>query len=106
VLYGPNTNVGSGSIIFMLEQQQNYIAKLMQQRSQNKWRNIEVTAAAHARYDQEMQQRSAGTTYADNCQSWYKTADGVNTNNWVGSMIEFRRRCAAPQIGDFKGEAA
>lgn len=106
VLYGPNTNVGSGSIIFMLEQQQNYIAKLMQQRDGRKWRSIEVTAAAHERYSREMQQRSAGTTYSGDCQSWYKTADGINTNNWVGSMIEFRRRCAAPAITDFQGEAA
>lgn len=106
VLYGPNTNVGSGSIIFMLEQQQNYIAKLMKQRSLNKWRSIEVTASAHSKYHREMQERSEGTTYADNCQSWYKTADGVNTNNWVGSMIEFRRRCAEPIASDFQGEAA
>lgn len=106
VLYGPNTNVGSGSIIFMLEQQQNYIAKLMQQRAKNNWRSIEITAAAQAAYDQEMRTRSAGTTYAGDCQSWYKTADGINTNNWVGSMIEFRRRTTEPRMMDFQEAVA
>ncbi|TXI12054.1 MAG: NAD(P)/FAD-dependent oxidoreductase [Rhizobium sp.] len=106
VLYGPNTNVGAGSIIFMLEQQQNYIAKLMQERDSRQWRSVEVTAAAHQKYKQEMVERSEGTTYSGDCQSWYKTADGVNTNNWVGSMVEFRSRLAKPAIGDFQGEAA
>lgn len=104
VLYGPNTNVGSGSIIFMLEQQQNYIVKLLQQRDRRNWRSIEVTETAQATYSQEMRTRSAGTTYTGDCQSWYKTADGVNTNNWVGSMIEFRRRTAVPLMTDFCGE--
>ncbi|MGH8459987.1 MAG: 4-hydroxyacetophenone monooxygenase, partial [Stenotrophobium sp.] len=101
--YGPNTNVGAGSIIFMLEQQQNYITKLMLQRVKKNWRTVEVTAVAHAAYSQEMQTRSAGTTYAGDCQSWYKTAEGINTNNWVGSMVEFRRRCSAPILSDFQG---
>ncbi|MGH8461028.1 MAG: flavin-containing monooxygenase [Stenotrophobium sp.] len=106
VLYGPNTNVGAGSIIFMLEQQQNYITKLMLQRAQQNWGSVEVTAAAHAAYNDEMQMRSAGTTYAGDCQSWYKTAEGINTNNWVGSMVEFRRRCSAPILSDFQGGKA
>ena len=106
VLYGPNTNVGAGSIIFMLEQQQNYIAKLMAQRAKQNWRSIEVTATAQASYKNEMDTRSADTTYSGDCQSWYKTADGVNTNNWVGSMVEFRSRCAEPKLSDFQGEKA
>lgn len=104
VLYGPNTNVGAGSIIFMLEQQQNYITKLLLERRKQNWRSIEVTAAAQAKYKQEMDARSSDTTYAGDCQSWYKTAEGVNTNNWVGSMVEFRRRCAEPILSDFHGE--
>lgn len=106
VLYGPNTNVGSGSIIFMLEQQQNYLVRLMQQRDQRGWRSVELTEAAQSTYEQEMRTRSAGTTYAGDCQSWYKTADGINTNNWVGSMMEFRRRLAAPQMSDFRDGGA
>jgi cation diffusion facilitator CzcD-associated flavoprotein CzcO len=105
VLYGPNTNVGSGSIIFMLEQQQRYLSRLLVERERRQWRNIEVTAAAADAYREEMQQRSAGTTYSGGCQSWYKTADGINTNNWVGSMSEFRRRTAQPEFAHFQQAA-
>jgi len=101
MLYGPNTNVGSGSIIFMLECQQRYIVQLLQARAQRRWSAIEVDAAAQLAYADEMQARSAQTTYSGNCQSWYKTADGRNTNNWVGSMTEFRRRTRQPEIAHF-----
>lgn len=102
VLYGPNTNVGSGSIIFMLECQQRFIVKLMQMCERNAWSSIEVRPQAEAAYDREMQTRSAQTTYSSTCHSWYKTADGRNTNNWVGSMTEFRRRTAQPEMAHFQ----
>ena len=106
MLYGPNTNVGSGSILFMLECQQRYIVRLLQLRRRKRWKAIGVSAAAQAEYSREIQRRSAETTYSGDCQSWYKTADGRNTNNWVGSMIEFRRRTAEPQESDFHGTPA
>jgi cation diffusion facilitator CzcD-associated flavoprotein CzcO len=92
LLYGPNTNVGSGSIVFMLECQQRYIVKLLRERAALGWHCAEVTAAAQADYRREIEQRSSLTTFAGDCQSWYKTADGRNTNNWIGSMMEYRRR--------------
>lgn len=101
MLYGPNTNVGSGSIIFMLEAQQQYIVQLLQARVQQGGAAIEVLPEAQARYNAEIQRRSEKTTYSGDCQSWYKTADGRNTNNWVGTMREFRRRTRRPDLSDF-----
>jgi len=106
MLYGPNTHVGSGSILFMLECQQRYIVKLLQLRRRKRWKAIGVSAAVQAEYSREMQRRSAQTTYSGDCQSWYKTADGRNTDHWVGSMIEFRRRTAEPLESNFHGTPA
>jgi cation diffusion facilitator CzcD-associated flavoprotein CzcO len=103
MLYGPNTNVGSGSIIFMLERQQRYIARLLKAREAHGWDYLDLRAEAQAAYAAEMQQRSAGTSYSGDCQSWYKTADGRNTNNWVGSMLEFSRRLRMPVLADYRG---
>lgn len=101
-LYGPNTNVGSGSIIYMLECQQRYIISMLKNRAARGWSYAEVTAEAHADYRREIDQRSSRTTFAGDCQSWYKTADGRNTNNWVGSMLEYRRRTAQPVAAHYR----
>lgn len=98
VLYGPNTNVGSGSIIYMLERQQRYITQMIQAQQQQAWHYANLKADAEAEYNREIRQRSDESTYAGTCQSWYKTADGRNTNNWIGSMLEFRRRTLTPQL--------
>jgi cation diffusion facilitator CzcD-associated flavoprotein CzcO len=102
VLYGPNTNVGSGSIIYMLERQQRYLAQLIVAREQRGAAYADLRIDAQIVYAREIQQRSAGTTYSGDCQSWYKTADGRNTNNWVGSMIEFSRRTRTPELAHFR----
>ncbi|MDR3414545.1 MAG: NAD(P)/FAD-dependent oxidoreductase [Nevskia sp.] len=101
-LYGPNTNLGSGSIIYMLECQQRYIVQLLQARAAQGWSYAEVTAEAQAAYNREIRDRSRGSTFEGGCHSWYTTADGRNTNNWIGSMREFRRRTARPRLEDFR----
>jgi cation diffusion facilitator CzcD-associated flavoprotein CzcO len=101
MLYGPNTNVGSGSIIFMLEQQHHYITELLKARAQQGWATLELRPEIQAAYNTEIRQRSEATTYAGNCHSWYKTADGRNTNNWVGTMREFRRRTRVPELSHY-----
>ena len=98
MLYGPNTNVGSGSIIYMLECQQRYLVQLIQAAERRQWDALEVRPEVQAAFSEEMQRRSADTTFTGNCQSWYKTADGRNTNNWVGQMREYRRRTAMPDM--------
>ncbi|AXQ31311.1 NAD(P)/FAD-dependent oxidoreductase [Solimonas sp. K1W22B-7] len=102
MLYGPNTNVGSGSIIHMLECQQRYIAQMAQAQLRQGWRYADLRTEAQVAYREEIQLRSSQTTYAGNCQSWYKTAEGRNTNNWVGSMLEFRRRTAQPDFAAYR----
>jgi len=102
MLYGPNTNVGSGSIIFMLEQQQRYVVQMIQAQQARGSRYADLRREAQAAYAGEMQTRSAQTTYSGNCQSWYKTAEGRNTNNWVGSMLEFRRRLRQPDFTAYR----
>lgn len=102
ILYGPNTNVGSGSIIYMLERQQRYITQLIVERKKQGCRYADVKPAAQAAYGEEIQRRSDETTYTGDCQSWYKTADGRNTNNWVGSGLEFSRRLKTPVWDHFE----
>lgn len=102
MLYGPNTNLGSGSIIYMLECQQRYIVKLLQKRATERLGPVEITAEAQKAYADEMQARSQNTTFVGGCHSWYLTEDGRNTNNWVGLMREYRQRTAEPVMMDYR----
>lgn len=101
MLYGPNTNVGSGSIIFMLECQQRYVTQMIEAQRADGWAYADIRAEVQTAFVQEVATRSATSTFTGNCQSWYKTADGRNTNNWIGSGFEFRDRTAQPDLSNY-----
>ena len=90
LLYGPNTNLGSGSIIYMLECQQRYIVKAIRNIGELGLRYLDVRADAQLEFNNGLRTLSRASVYEGNCQSWYKTAEGVNTNNWVGSQMAYR----------------
>ncbi len=58
LIYGPNTNLGSSSIILMMEQQAGYIRQLVKELSRGGVaRAFEVRRAAEETYDAEVQSR-------------------------------------------------
>lgn len=88
VLYGPNTNLGSNSILFMLESQFSYVRKVVAASDSLGWNSIEVTAEAQESWRQLIDGASGETAWLQGCQSWY-TVDGVNTNNWPFSSWRY-----------------
>jgi cation diffusion facilitator CzcD-associated flavoprotein CzcO len=102
VLYGPNTNLGHNSIIFMLECQARYIASLLAAAIERGARTVEVTPAAMRRYEDELDRSLERTVWADSCDSWYKTATGRITNNWPHTTISYWARTRRPELGDFR----
>ncbi len=101
ILYGPNTNLGHNSILFMIEQQVSYVLAALEQLERRGASSVEVRADALARWDAEMLERGAETVWAGDCSSWYKTDDGRITNNWVGHTTEYRRRLHSPDWDDW-----
>ena len=101
MLYGPNTNLGAGSIIYMLEAQAQYIAQCAQLLQSQNVKSLDVKAEVQRAYNQEVQQRNRGTTYESGCHSWYIGPDGRNTNNWVGYMSEYGRRLREPVLENY-----
>ena len=77
MLYGPNTNLGHNSIIYMIEAQVGYVLQALAI-----GRPLSVRPEVMARYNEELQQQLAHTPWAGACTSWYKTADGKILNNW------------------------
>jgi cation diffusion facilitator CzcD-associated flavoprotein CzcO len=89
LMYGPNTNLGGGSIIYMLERQARYIVQAVAGLGQGA--ALEVRQDIEDSFDAEMQDRLAGSAWAG-CASWYKHPSGRITTNWPGLVTEYDRR--------------
>ncbi|WP_336213315.1 flavin-containing monooxygenase [Nonomuraea sp. LPB2021202275-12-8] len=94
MLYGPNTNLGHNSIVFMIECQVNHIMACMPYLSQGM--RLEVRPEVMAAWRDQLDAAMARMVWGDGCQSWYKTAEGRVTNNWPGPSTLYRRLTARP----------
>ncbi|WP_214367151.1 alpha/beta hydrolase fold domain-containing protein [Pseudonocardia sp. H11422] len=102
LLYGPNTNVGSGSVVHMLESQIHYVLQAVHRLSTGT-RSLTVRPEAASAFDSEMQRRLSGSVWTG-CTSWYRTASGRIVNNWPGLMREYRKRTSRFEPGDYLEE--
>lgn len=92
MLYGPNTNLGHNSIIFMIECQVNYALQCIQKITNKSLKYLDLQAKVQQDYNQALQQRLAKTVWNAGCHNWYLADNGKNTNNWPGLTAEYRRR--------------
>ncbi len=71
---GPNTGVGTTSIVLMIEAQMELILQAIAAAGRS--RLIEVKQHALQRYNEDIQRALQGTVWAGSCSSWYKREDG------------------------------
>ena len=93
LLYGPNTNLGHNSILFMVERQLNLVLQAMALQTRAgtgaSRSAVSVTDAAYARDDRATQRLMGRTAWAGSCTSWYKDATGRITNNWPTWTVRY-----------------
>jgi cation diffusion facilitator CzcD-associated flavoprotein CzcO len=99
VLYGPNTNLGHNSIIYMLESQFDYVMQALDEL--HRVRHLDVRPDVQAAFNTSLQQQLADSVWAGDCTSWYKTASGKVTNNWPGYTFTYRRRTRRLALADY-----
>jgi cation diffusion facilitator CzcD-associated flavoprotein CzcO len=87
MLYGPNTNLGHNSIIFMMECQMSYILSALRVLEANDLAYLDLREEVLAAYDAALQRELRETAWAAAGQSWYKDASGRITNNWPYSTF-------------------
>ena len=87
--YGPNTNLGHNSILFMIECQTRYVLDCIRQATERRLRFIDLRQDVLDRYNRDIQRELAGTVWAATDHSWYKNDAGRITNNWSGSTIRY-----------------
>ena len=89
VMYGPNTNLGHNSIIFMLECQARYVGQAVERLRDHDLASIEVLGEEHRSYNDRVQERLQDSVWNSGCESWYQDASGRIVNNWVGTTLEY-----------------
>ncbi|MCE7997998.1 MAG: NAD(P)/FAD-dependent oxidoreductase [Rhodobiaceae bacterium] len=102
IMYGPNTNHGSGSVPYSNECQYNYILDAIKHLEDGSYGYLDLKSDVLAKWRSEMEKRSAETVWTKGgCSSWYVTEQGVNTNNWPGPWLEYKRRTKKVVPGEY-----
>ncbi len=97
---GPNTNHGSGSVPYTLQCQFNYVLDGIRRLREGNLRWIDLKPEVQARWREEIDERSQRTQWVTGgCSNWYVNGEGINTNNWPGPWLEFRRRTLKVESG-------
>jgi cation diffusion facilitator CzcD-associated flavoprotein CzcO len=101
ILYGPNTNLGHNSIIFMVEQQVEHVTRLAETLLRRGLRSIAVRPSVMAAYNRELQADLGSSVWKAGCRNWYMTDRGKITNNWPHSTFAWRKRTRRISLEDF-----
>jgi cation diffusion facilitator CzcD-associated flavoprotein CzcO len=92
LMYGPNTNLGSGSIVFMLECQAKYIRQAVDHLERaGTGRALVVRPDEDEKYDAGTQAKLVDGVWSM-CSNWYRNATGRVSTNWPGTVTEYRLR--------------
>jgi cation diffusion facilitator CzcD-associated flavoprotein CzcO len=105
LMYGPNTNLGHNSIIFMIECQTRYILDCLHQMRERGLAWIDVREDVQQAYNERLGRELARTVWARTGKSWYKNEAGVITNNWSGSTIRYWWTTRRANLGAYRQQA-
>ncbi len=102
MLYGPNTNLGGNSIIYMLEGQIAYVAEALAALNEEGLDWIDVRPEVQTAFNAWVAAASRTSVWESGCRSWYTTASGRNTNNWPVQTFLYRRRVRRFDLGRYR----
>jgi cation diffusion facilitator CzcD-associated flavoprotein CzcO len=101
MLYGPNTNLGHNSIIFMIECQARYISACVRALHERGLAWLDLRREVMEAFDDRLREELARTVWNDTDHSWYKDAAGRITNNWSGSTLRYWWSTRRPQLAAY-----
>lgn len=102
LMYGPNTNLGHSSIVYMLESQANYLVSALQQMRRHDIAVIDVMKQSQAQYNSWIHDSLSGTVWnAGGCSSWYLDSEGRNPVMWPTYTFTFRNSTRTFDVDEY-----
>ncbi|KAJ7457359.1 FAD/NAD-P-binding domain-containing protein [Mycena latifolia] len=99
LIYGPGSGLNTASILVLLENQVQYVVKAVHKLQRERLKSMEPKKEATADWTEHRR-----TVYTDECNSWYKAADGTVVGLWPGSALHAIRTLAEPRWEDYEYE--
>ena len=94
MLLGPNTGLGHGSMVYMIESQVAHVMAALRAMDREGADVVEVRRETVEAYNDEIDARMPGTVWSTGCKSWYLDDTGRNGSLWPDWTWRFRRRAA------------
>jgi cation diffusion facilitator CzcD-associated flavoprotein CzcO len=92
LLYGPNTNGGSGSVVNTLECGIGHLLAALREMERTQASRIEVRREAAEDFNRELHAALAKTVWHSGCTNWYVDENGNDPSNWPWTWTAYRRR--------------
>ena len=92
MLLGPNTGLGHGSMVYMIESQVAYVMDALRTMREHDAETVELRPEILAASTADIDARAEGTVWNTGCASWYLDATGRNATLWPDWTFRFRRR--------------
>ncbi len=101
LLYGPNTNGGTGSVIYTIEAGMGHVLAGLRELDRAEAGRIEVRREVAERFDRELREALAGTVWHSGCTNWYVDENGNDPQQWPWLWSTYRRRTATLEPGAY-----
>ncbi len=102
LLYGPNTNGGTGSVIYVIESGVAHVIAALGALRRTRSASIEVSRERTDIFNRELRRALAGTVWHTGCTSWYVDENGHDPNQWPWTWSTYRRRTQHLDPGAYK----
>ncbi len=102
LLYGPNTNGGTGSVIYTIEAGIQHVIAAARELERHRARTIEVRRITAERFDRELRAALSKTVWHTGCTNWYIDEHGNDPNQWPWRSSTYRRRTSQLAPGAYR----
>jgi cation diffusion facilitator CzcD-associated flavoprotein CzcO len=107
LMYGPNTNLGHSSIVYMLESQAAHLADALRTMRTEGLTSVDVHPEAQASYNAWVASALKNTVWnSGGCSSWYLDSRGRNSVMWPTFTFRFRARTKTFDLNNYRTRTA